>query len=241
MILRSRRSDPWAVGPGPSPADSFWASYSDLMAGVLLVFALTTAMTMLSIGSRLVKTTEKVDRWKELVSELCSDPQLQTMEGVRVDCNTGALIIQSDRLQFAFNNTQLGEEGKALLREVVPIYLNVVRRKPELQEFVDTVEIAGHTDRKDLNQANPQISRDRAGAVLAYLLAEPALEEHWQFLKEKAVTAGYADTRFEEASPPCEQDECPAARRVEITVRLKDAEILAEFGKILEQIYKARR
>lgn len=232
-------TDPWSLRSRSGETESFWASYSDLMAGVLLVFALTTAMTMLSIGSRLVETTEQVDRWNGLVEELCHDRELTALENVQVDCDTGALIIQSDSLQFAFNNTQLGDAGKDLLRDVVPRYLEVVRRKPELQAFVEAIEIAGHTDRLDRNLANPQISRDRAGAVLAYLLREPAMEPHWEFLTQKAVTAGYADTRFPEED--CAEDACAAARRVEITVRLKDSEILKEFRGILAQIYEANR
>jgi outer membrane protein OmpA-like peptidoglycan-associated protein len=226
------KSDPWAER-SVTETESFWASYSDLMAGVLMVFALTTAMTLLSIGKRFVEPTEKVTKWKQVVEELANDEELNGMEGVKVNPDTGALVIASDSLRFGFNNTSLGEEGKALLREVVPRYLEKVRERPDLEEHIEMIEVGGHTDRKDKGNANPWVSRGRAGAVLDFLLSEPSMEGHQQFLKARAVTTGYADTKFPQE---CAEDECAKARRVEITVRLRDSEVLGEFIRLLEQI-----
>lgn len=236
MFPGNASNDSWR-GQSWGETESFWASYSDLMAVVLMVFALTTAMTMLSIGKRFVEPTEKVKQWQEVVQDLCSNKELDRMENVEVDCDTGALIIASDSLQFGFNDSVLGEEGKQLLREVVPKYLDIIRRRKELEAFVEIIEIAGHTDKKDRYNANPLISRNRAGAVLDFLLSEPLVLPHQAFLKEKAVTTGYADTRFP-SRDECPEDRCAKARRVELAVRLKNSDVLREVIKILEQMYR---
>ncbi|MHB8764245.1 MAG: OmpA family protein [Deferrisomatales bacterium] len=232
--FRRRSEDSWGDETHAEP-ESFWPCYSDLMAGVVMVLALNIAVMRAGLESGFAKPTERVNQWRQVVQELRGDKELQQMKSVRVDPQTGALQILSDDLQFGFNDSRLGEHGRELLREVVPKYLAIVRKKKGLEGFIETVEIAGHTDRLDLHYANPRISRDRAAAVLDFLLAEPKLAAHKDFLKGKAITVGYADTRF----PPtevCPLDRCAEARRVEIAVRLKTSEVLGEFMRILENL-----
>ena len=161
-------SDPW-LEHRQGETESYWASYSDLMAGVLMVFALITAMTLLSIGKRFVEPTERVKQWQKLVQSLCQDEEFRSMENVSVDCDTGALIISSDSLHFGFNNANLGEQGQQLLRNVVPKYLDILRKRKDLETFIDIIEVGGHTDRVDRGNANPWISINRANAVKYFL------------------------------------------------------------------------
>ena len=112
------------------------------------------------------------------------------------DCNTGALIISDEHLRFGFDRVELGKEAEEVLRQAVPQYLGIVFRYPDFLKQIEVVEISGHTDRRDKNNANPSISRQRAGQVLDFLLCEKAMEPYASFLKRKAVTAGYADTQY---------------------------------------------
>jgi len=233
-----RRNDDWANTEKNEP-ESFWVSYSDLMAGLLLIFALSTVAMMAGIGYSFAKPTEIIRKWHKAIQELVTDPTLQSIQGVTIDKKTGALVISSDQLQFKFNDSSLGQKGKDLLKEVVPKYLQIIRSKPGLEDFIEVIEIAGHTDKRDVFGANPQISRNRAASVYDYLVMEPAMNQHIDFLKRNAITVGYADTRYPNKNIcPSDKikDECAGARRVEITIRLRSNEVLGEISKILDEL-----
>ena len=216
-----------------SRPEAFWASYSDLMAGLLMVFALTTVITLLDISKRLVEPTKAVREWEKVLDEICHDPELTKMENVKIDCNTGALIISDENLRFGFGKTELGSEAEEVLRQAVPKYMAIIHRYPKFLTRVEVIEISGHTDRKDAAGGNPLISRERAGRVLSFLLKDPAMTPYEGLLKTKTITAGYADTK---CPPNCLEEECAAARRVEIAVRLNDRDVLKDFLRILKQV-----
>lgn len=216
-----------------SMPETFWASYSDMMAGLLMIFALTTVITLLDIGKRLVEPTESVREWEQVVKDICTDKELSEIENVDVDCNTGALVISEKSLRFGFAKTDLGDEARIALRKAVPKYLEIVNRYPKFLERIELIEVSGHTDKEDTRNANPFISRERAGQVLSFLLEDPSMAAHLNLLKEKGVSSGYSATRF---PPGCTQDRCAEARRVEITIRLSETDVLREFLKILRQV-----
>jgi outer membrane protein OmpA-like peptidoglycan-associated protein len=219
----------------PRESETFWASYSDLMAGLLMIFALTTAITLLDIRTRLIEPTQVVMEWEKIVKDICHDKDLAAIENVDVDCNTGALVISEKNLRFGFGKTELGAEAEKVLRDAVPKYLEIVHRYPKFLKRIELIEVSGHTDKVDARSANPFISRERAGQVLAFLCEEPSMKPYQGLLKEKAVTAGYSDTRFPNS---CIEPECAQARRVEITIRLKETDVLRDFLNILRQIIK---
>ena len=225
----------WSRRSLKSSSETFWASYSDLMAGLLMIFTLTTVITLLDIGERLIKPTEGVREWEQVVEEICNDNDLKKIDNVQVDCKTGALIISEKSLRFPFGSTDLGEEAKAALRIAVPKYLEIVQRYQKFLERIELIEISGHTDKFDTRNANPFISRERAGQVLEFLLNEPAMTPYWDLLKEKAMTAGYSATRFPTA---CLEEKCAEARRVEISIRLSETDVLREFLDILKQVIR---
>jgi len=173
--------------------------------------------------------------WETIVSEICHDKDLREIENVSVDCETGALIISEESLRFKFGKTELGEDAEIVLKKAVPAYFNIVYRYPQFLEKIKLIEISGHTDREDTTGANPWISRERAGKVLEFLLKEPDMKSFRKLLKDKAMTAGYADTQYPDV---CNYDQCAAARRVEITIRLDDTGVLRDFVRILREIIK---
>ena len=71
-------------------------------------------------------------------------------------------LIEGKVVEFEFDSAVLTEEGRALLDEIV-VALRQVPLVP--------VEIAGHTDDVGSPESNLVLSRDRAEAVLAYLVA----------------------------------------------------------------------
>ena len=230
--IGKKRTNPW-VRTETSRPETFWASYSDLMAGLLMIFALTTVFTLLDIGKRLFEPTKAIEEWEMVINNIRSDPDLAKMKNVKIDPDTGALIISDQHLRFGFGRTELGQEAEDVLRHAVPRYMEIIHRYPKFINRIEVVEISGHTDRKDACDANPYFSRERAGQVLAFLLKEPVLAPYETLFRSKAITAGYADTRCPEE---CVEDKCAAARRVEIAIRLNDRDVLREFLRIVKQV-----
>jgi len=234
--LISRKNDPWAVPLQSTSTETFWASYSDLMAGLLMIFALTTVITLLDIGKRIIEPTKPLEEWERVVGRICNNEDLKAIKNVEVDCETGALVISEENLRFGFGETDLGGEAKDALRQAVPKYMAIISHYPEFIEKIQMIEISGHTDRVDRALANPWFSRERAGQVLLFLMDEPLMKPYMSLLKTKVVTAGYAATRFPENK--CNEDRCAEARRVEITIKLNEADVFRKFLKIIRQVVK---
>ena len=70
-------------------------------------------------------------------------------------------ILAATPVEFALGSSELTEEGQIVLDEVAL----VIQSQPGLQ-----VIIAGHTDAAGSNETNEALARERAGAVLNYLL-----------------------------------------------------------------------
>jgi len=218
---------------GNEEAETFWASYSDLMAGLLMIFALTTIITLLYIGQSLIQPTKAVREWKEVIDAIRSDKELSQISNIKINPDTGALVISDESLRFFFGSSDLSDEAKSVLKQAVPKYMEIIHRYPKFLEKIETIEISGHTDKKDASGGNPYFSRRRAGIVLDFLLKETAMEPYESIMERKAITAGYADTRY---PSECEGDVCAAARRVEIAVRLNDQKVLAFLLDFLDNI-----
>ncbi|MBU0994338.1 MAG: OmpA family protein [Proteobacteria bacterium] len=224
----------WSTKDKPV-AENFWVSFSDLMAGLLMIFALTMSITLLDIGKRLIEPAKVVRDWEKVIHDICHDSQLRNIENVEVDCNTGALVISDQHLRFGFAETELGEEAEQLLRQAVPKYFEIINRYPDFVKRIDIIEISGHTDKVDTLKMNPQISRERAGKVYSFLLDEPAMNTYRELFKKKAITAGYTDILFPE---DCTDEKCDKARRVEIKIKLQEKDVLRDFLRILKQVIR---
>lgn len=216
--------------------EGYWASYSDLMAGILLVFAVASAGSMMMLKKMVLEPTESLRQWQEFVTGMCTDPGLNT-QNARVDCNTGRLIISEESLRFGLNKTDLKPEGQEVLLSIVPDYLDRVRQYKGFDERLKGIEISGHTDATGEFQTNVDIGTARAANVLKFLIESPQMKSHAGLLKEKAFSAGYADTVPPIAIPRERRPEnWPDARRIEIQIHLDDAEILKELKNLLDKI-----
>ncbi|WP_300668334.1 OmpA family protein [Desulfoluna sp.] len=216
-------------------SEGYWASYSDLMAALLMIFALTTVAAIVDIGSRVDESTQVLEEWDKVVKTISSYKGFESIEGVTIDADTGALVISNDSLRFGFGSVEVSEAGKSVLQSVVPMYMALVYKNPELLKRIEAIEVSGHTDRMDLRGGNPYLSRERAGQVLKFLMGDPAMGPYLDTWKTKAVAAGYSAIRFPEQ---CEEDRCAMARRVEITILLNEREMLQNFLQTLRHIIR---
>ena len=54
----------------------FWAGYSDLMAGLLLVLVSVTYVARAEMHELVREPTEELRKWREALNDLCNDPEL---------------------------------------------------------------------------------------------------------------------------------------------------------------------
>ena len=124
-----------------------------------------------------------------------------------------------DAVFFGPNSSILLEEGKDVLREVAPMFLNA-------QEYIQEIRVMGHTAREIATQPNSPttdrtLSGNRASAVGAFLQYEG-------LMGEKIITVGYGEWRPVDTNETAEGK--AHNRRVEIMVTGTSLEEKLESG-----------
>jgi len=254
-ILRSNRGIP------ESP--DYWMSYSDLMAGMLLVFILMLVAVMFARQHQLEQEKEKltaaIERNKRLnkeYDELHTD--VSQLLGIRekilarlkrrfensnrqitFDDATGAVRLGSSVL-FTEGSSKLLPKGRVTLDATMPDYFEALLGDPALRRHVDQIIIEGHTNS---NYSGSRSARDgylfnlRLSQDRAYEAMEYILSspENQKYDPFSILAAnGYSSARS--IKLPDGSEDKARSRRIEIRFRLKDEEALA----ILKQKFETR-
>ena len=152
---------------------------------------------------------------------------------VKIDAQTGALVLDSN-VMFDYDDTQLSEEGMAVLRQVLPIYCSVLLSDKYVDNVAEII-IDGYTDTDGTYEYNLQLSQQRSLAVAQFLL-----ETEGEFLSEKdsrtlrdilTVNGHSMSNPVLDAAGNIDMD---ASRRVEVKFRLKDEEMIEELRGLME-------
>lgn len=227
--------------PNGTLGGDFWASYSDLMAGLLLVFMLITAYGARQVRALVEKPSDELRQWRQALIELCTDPELERLQ-VRPDCDTGTIEL-NEGIFFSFNSVALKENGKERLRQALPIIFRRLATDGRIRRKLEAIEIRGHSDwiapPDDPYGRNLRVSQRRAFEVLHFLATDPGIPEPDRaLLTAKGVASGAADRRC----PGCEprREECRArCRRVEIHFLLDDARYRSELYELFEELLRS--
>ena len=148
-----------------------------------------------------------------------------------VDAN-GSIVLDS-AVFFETAKSEIKEEGKALLDRFIPVYLNVLL-SGEYADYLGEIIIEGHTDSKGTYDNNLKLSQERALQVALYVLNMPGLSTRQRTLLQQILTAtgkSWADLVYDEYG----DEDAEASRRVEFKFSLKDAEMISEMQKILQE------
>lgn len=161
-FLRKRRSAP----PSDEP-ESYWVSFTDVMAGLLLVFILATVALML----RLTTTQSALDAkiHQAHAQQVAFDAQVAAVNkaekvrtkildeakdgleaaGIRVIVNTDAAVLSIPTAALGFSSGSYTIEPKYKARAArIGQVLSDVIRKNHGTKSLDTIFIEGHTDGK---------------------------------------------------------------------------------------------
>lgn len=237
---------------------SYWLSYSDMMAALLLVFVLIISFTMLQSKKQYEDRTKELEVQQELIKEQQQimnqqQEQLDRIIGVKsnlvgdlkgafegtdlkvsVDSQTGAITLDSSIL-FDVNMHNLKKSGEEFLEAFLPRYLNVLlqdKYKPYISEII----IEGHTDTNGTYMHNLELSQERALSVATFCLKDDTsvLSADEKESLRRIVTANGKSF----SNPIYNADgnvNLEASRRVEFKFRLMDEDMVNEMIRILAE------
>ena len=149
-----------------------------------------------------------------------------------VDDKTGDIVLDSAVL-FESNSYVIMPEGKVLLNQFIPLYLSVLF-KPEYVDYLGQIIIEGHTDTNGEYINNLELSQNRALSVAKYVFGMSSLSDAQIAYLQQILTS----TGRSESDPIYNADgsvNMAASRRVEFKFSLKDAEMIEELKRLLDQ------
>lgn len=243
---------------------SYWISYSDLMAALLLVFIL------LLLGSLFVSKGEFEEKEQELIAKEQAlqamtdelealDTSLKGIVGVRgalmerlssrfssmdaelhFDDATGAIQLGSGIL-FDEGSARLSEDGRRMLTEFIPIYFESLLGDEGMRPYIEQIVFEGHTNSNYSGGDNPErayLFNLRLSQDRAYEAMEYVIANDLgkEYAAEKLLAAvGYSSSRLIYREDTPEIEDEERSRRLEIRFRLKDEESMEELRRLIEQ------
>lgn len=237
---------------------SYWLSYSDMMAALLLIFILIISFTMLQAKGQYEAKEQELEEQQEIISkqeQLLADQQseLDRVMGIRsdlvealrdefngsdlnvvVDAKTGAITFDAGVL-FDVGESELKDEGKEFMENFLPRYCGVLLQD-KYKDYVSEIIIEGHTDTNGTYLYNLELSQQRAFSVATFCLTENSgilSKTEIETLRTVLTANGrsYSNPVYDENGAV----DMEASRRVEFKFRLEDEEMIDEMVNILEQ------
>ena len=156
-----------------------------------------------------------------------------------VDAQTGSITFSSDVL-FRYNSAALTEESQGILKEVIPMYLDVLLQD-QYRSYIAEIIIEGHTDTDGGYQSNMSLSYNRANSVAKFCLnKENGLSEKEVEQLQTLLTVNgrsYSDPVYKKnaSGKNTKEIDMAASRRVEIKFRLREEEMIEKIAAILAQ------
>lgn len=172
----------------------------------------------------------------DIIGALQATFQNSSME---VDAQTGSITFSSDVL-FQYNRATLTTDSKNTLREIIPMYLEVLLQE-QYRSYIAEIIIEGHTDTDGSYSSNMDLSYNRANAVASFCLDEANGLTKMQIEQlQKLLTVNgrsYSSPVYKKTSTGAVTDtiDMDASRRVEIKFRLKEDEMIEKISGILNQ------
>lgn len=223
---------------------SYWLSYSDMMAALLLVFVLIISFTMLQARleyeektAQIVKQQETIDRLIGVKGDIINALVVEFDDSglaVKIDESTGAIMFDSELL-FDPNKSILKQNSKDFLDSFLPKYFTILlgdRFKDSVAEII----IEGHTAEFGTYMACLQLSQSRAFSVANYAVRDDSVLKDYIDLNDlRSVLTVNGRAYFDPIYDKDGNYDMIASRRVEIKFRLKNEDIIDEMKKVMGQ------
>ncbi|MBR3825718.1 MAG: OmpA family protein [Lachnospiraceae bacterium] len=167
----------------------------------------------------------------DIIGELQSKFNNSSM---RVDPVNGSITFSSDVL-FDYGKSTLTDSSKDALKEIIPIYLNVLLQDA-YKDHIAEIIIEGHTDTSGSYKTNMELSTERAMAVAEFCLDKKNGLNTSQISRLQTMLTvngrSFSSPVYKANSQVIDME---ASRRVEIKFRLKEDEMIEKIAEILGQ------
>ncbi len=209
----------------------FWVTMSDLMLGLACVFMTLFVLAMTGFTQTSVQQKQQQ---MEAVEEL-ADKLKEADINAEVDKMTGDIKI-SDLELFEVNSWTLSKRGQEYLDKLVPIYVNTIFTKPELDQNIANIVVQGHTDSQSFAGLstkdeqfvrNMELSLKRANSVAEYMFKTNFDKKHSADLRHKLVVEGKS---FTEPIMVNGKEDYAKSRRVELKLKVNTWDIKNMLG-----------
>lgn len=215
----------------------YWQSYSDLMAALLLMFALLIVIMIykyasiaVELNAQKVKVDEIIGVRARIINQLLNEFKNSDLS-LSIDPQTGAISF-SEGIFFDKDKFELKDEGKRYLNEFFPRYISILM-DPRFKKYISQIIVEGHTDDTGDYVYNLELSQKRAFEVVRYILQSDikGIDSKVKSDLMPYITANgrsYSQLIIENGKVNREK-----SRRVEFKFRLKEEEMIMEMQKVL--------
>ena len=238
--MKRKRQNGNAEGENP-----FSFSIGDLMAGVLFIFVLLLASTMLEIQEKAERDAEIASKYNNIKSDIYFDIAKEFKDDLSqwnavVDKNDLSIRFSLDESgakvsYFDSGRPEVRQEFKNVLDEFFPKYLSIIAN-PKYRDSIEEIRIEGHTDSDGSYMLNVELSQGRARNVLNYCLQmaakDPAMKEMMDWAQYKITANGLSYSHPILNANGTENKDL--SRRVEFKVRTNAEAQLEEIAKMRE-------
>ena len=231
---------------------NFWISFSDLMAGMLIIFILLFIFKLYDVQGSKEEALEIKEENQQLQEELES-AKAKVVElsrtrikiitllkekfdeaGIEIymDPKTGTIELKEGVL-FDRSKSEIKKEGEEFLERFIPIYLEILLDNEEINSKISEIIIEGHTDDNGEYIYNLNLSQSRATSVLSFLMNEnfPYQNKGKMIDFVSAKGRSYSNLIYHEDGTVNKS----ASRRVEFKFRLEEEKLLLEIKDALEK------
>ena len=216
----------------------YWMSFSDIMAGLLVIFVLAAVVLVLELlekNERIDQAMKEVSKAEEVRRNLLEEIEQELREKnipVTISENAQVIHIEENVLNFESGKSEIPDQEK-YKRNVLQIGLTLAQaiNKGDRKKYLDTVFVEGHTDKNPFRgsrDGNWGLSTRRAIAIWRYW--DESLPEQYQLdqivnyeNKRMFSVSGYAETRprGDTLINPDSEDSLRKNRRIDIRFTVK--------------------
>ena len=242
---------------------TYWLSYSDMMAALLLVFVLIISFTLMQAKKLYEEKESELERQHKLMEEqqakLSEQQDLLAQQQEKLDKIIGVrtnlvealkeefdgsdlkvsidpntgAITLDSSILFDVDRYDLKTSGQNFLEIFLPRYLGVLL-KPEFKEYISEIIIEGHTDTNGSYMHNLELSQDRALSVARFCLNESnTVLSNDQLEELRPILTANGRSYSDPIYDENGNVDLAASRRVEFKFRLTDEEMVEEMMNIL--------
>lgn len=214
---------------------SYWLSFSDLMASVLIIFILLFVYNLIAYEESMNETEKMIQELTstrmKIITMLQEEFDKEDID-IIIDPKTGAIQL-NESILFDSGKSQLKDEGKLFAEKFIPIYVKILLGNDEIKSQISQIIIEGHTDDVGGYLYNLKLSQERSLSVAQFLI-NPEFDYMYKNEMEKYLTINgrsYSEPILN-SDGSINKD---ASRRVEIKFRLIEEEVLLQIQKELEK------